>query len=130
MKRLSMSFLCLFLVLLASCAPVATVAEQDDAALHFVTLPNGNLAVVANTPVDYGDVRVTGEALVIKSPFCATQDCLPNERKFVRLTFPDEENKSYGKKLELEVVSGKPTKGRALMTLAGEDVSREALLSP
>lgn len=117
----------LLALLLAGCAPQATVAEPDDQALRFVELPSYNLAVVANAPMDYGTVEVAGYELVIESEFCAVEDCIPGPDGYVRLTYPDEPE-AYGKRLEITVLEGIPIKGRAEMTLQGEDLTRPALL--
>lgn len=117
----------LSLIMLASCAPQATVAEPDDEALRLVVLPRGGLAVVAHKNIDYGDVRVAGPGLQIDSPYCQPATCSPNANGFVRLTYPDN-GKDYGSRLEITVIAGTPEIGRALFTLEGEDVTREALL--
>ena len=114
--------------MLASCAPQASIARADDAVLKLVALPRGDVAVVADKPIEYGDVRLAGEGLALSSTFCVVEACVPNEGGFIALTFPDDGKRNYGTRLEIDVVAGRPERGRALMTLAGEDESREALL--
>jgi hypothetical protein len=119
----------LLTLLLAGCAPQATIAEPDDEALKFIVLRRGDLAVVADKGIDYGDVRVAGTGLQIDSPYCQPMTCSPSANGFIRLTYTDD-GKDYGNRLEITVIAGAPEIGRALMTLEGEDTSREALLAP
>ena len=125
MKRLAL----LFLLLAVGCAPRATLAKPDAKALSFTVLPSGDLAVVANTPMEYGSVTVAGEKLELSSPYCDLPECAPNENGYIRLTYDDEPDANYGARLQIHVVSGTPKQGRALMTLTGEDSSRPALLT-
>jgi len=118
----------LLALLLAGCAPQATIAEPDDEALRFVELPSYDLAVIANAPMEYGTVEVAGLELVIESEFCAVEDCIPGPDGYVRLTFPDEPEAVIGLRLEITVLGGIPIKGRAEFTLQGEDLTRPALL--
>lgn len=115
-------------LLLASCAPQATIAEPDDEALRFIVLPRGNLAVIAHKDIAFGDVRVAGVGLQINSSYCQPMSCLPSANGFIRLTYDDEKDANYGARLEIKVIAGTPEVGRALVTLEGEEVSREALL--
>jgi hypothetical protein len=112
---------------LTACAPQATVAEPDDEALRFVVLRRGDLAVIAHKDIDFGDVRVAGPGLQIDSPYCQPVTCSPSANGFIQLTFPDD-GKDYGSRLQITVIAGTPEVGRALMTLEGEEVTREALL--
>lgn len=120
----------LLVLLLAGCAPQATVAEPDDEALKFIVLPRGDLAVVADKDIAYGDVRVAGAGLQIDSPYCQPKTCSPNANGFIRLTYDDEPDANHGARLEITVIAGTPEIGRVLMTLEGEEASREALLAP
>ena len=128
MKLLDRLLFLLVLFTLASCAPQASIARHDDAHLKLIALPRGDVAVVADKPIEFGDVRLAGAGLEIQSDFCATEACVPNERGFIKLTFPDDGKSNYGTRLEITVVGGKPERGRALITLQGESFDREALL--
>lgn len=118
----------LLALLLVGCAPQATIADPDPEALRFVELPSYDLAVVANAPIEYGTVEVAGLELVIESKFCAVEDCAPAQDGYIRLTYPDEPDANYGRRLEVTVLDGVPIKGRAEFTLRGEDLSRPAIL--
>lgn len=121
--------LLLALAMLASCAPQATVAEPDRAVLDFFGLDDrGDLSVTAQSPIEDGTVLVAGPELVLESTFCDLPDCAASPDGYVRLTYPDEPDADYGRRLEITVLSGTPTQGRALMTLSGEDNSRPAPL--
>ena len=115
---------------LTCCAPQATIAEPDDEVLKFIVLPRGDLAVVADKDIAFGDVRVAGPGLQIDSPYCQPVTCSPNANGFIRLTYDDEPDATHGARLEITVITGTPEIGRALMTLEGEEASREALLNP
>lgn len=85
----------------------------------------------ANKPLEHGSITLGSEVadpLVVRSDYCATPGCVPNQNGYIRLTFPDEPEANYGRVIEVEVVSGRPFRGRALFTLQGEEASREALL--
>ena len=148
MKRLIGCLMpCLFglsLVLFA-CAPLPTVISnpvvtpgQPDpclvrpiqAPLCFVTLDDGDVALLSQRAIRYGSVTLRGERLEVASPYCALPECAPNERHFVRLTYPEEKSANYPQRLVIDVTAGAPDAGRALFTLEGEDFSREALLRP
>ena len=128
MKLFDRLLFLLVLFTLASCTPQATIAPVDDAVLKLVALPRGDVAVVADKPIEFGDARLAGEGLEIQSEFCATSPCVPNERGFYKLTFPDDGKSNYTSRIEIDVVAGKVERGRALMTLQGESFDREALL--
>ena len=121
--------LSLTLSLLISCAPRATIAKPDIKALSFSVSPTGDLVVAANAPIEYGSVSVAGLKLKLETPYCDLPECAPNENGYIRLTYPDEPEASYGARLQIQVISGVPKQGRALMTLTGEDSSRPALLT-
>ena len=119
---------CVLLLALQACAPRATIAAPDAKAFSFTAVANA-LVVSAQTTMEYGSVAVEGQKLELASPYCDLPECAPNERGFVRLTFPEEPDATYGQRLTIQVISGKPRQGRALFTLTGEDSSRPALLT-
>lgn len=119
--------LCLGLLLFA-CAPVATVAKPDTKFLQFAELPSRDLEVVGKGPIEGGTVQVIGLELVLRSPFCDLPGCAASPDGFVRLTYPGDGKTAYPRRLTIDVVRGVPIKGRALMNLVGEDVSRPAPL--
>lgn len=130
MRRLALLLgLLLALSMLASCAPRATLAKPDAKALNFTVLPNGDLALAANAPMEYGGVTVKGQKLKLESPYCELQGCVPRKNGYVRLTFPDEPDADYGTRIVIDVVSGSPRQGRAEMTLSGEEKTRPAPLT-
>lgn len=121
--------LLLALAMLTSCAPQATVADPDRAVVDFFRLDDrGDLAVTAQAPIEDGTVLVAGPGLVLESPYCDLPGCAASPDGYIRLTYPDEPDADYTRRLEIAVLSGTPTQGRALMTLAGDDNSRPAPL--
>ncbi len=115
-------------LLLFGCAPVATIAKPDPAYLAFSELPSRDLEVLAKGPITGGEVQVVGLELVIRSPYCQLEGCAASPDGYIRLTYPEEKNKNYPRRLVIDVLEGVPIKGRALMTLVGEDKTRPALL--
>lgn len=125
MQRLSLLAVVFFF---SACIPQATIEPEDPIFLKFVELPCGDLAVIGNGPINDGEAGVTGLELTIGSPYCQLTGCLPSFDGYIRLTYPEDPENAYPNRLEIDVVSGVVIKGRALFSLEGEDVSREALL--
>lgn len=121
----------LFLILvivLSACAPVPTLASEDDSALRFVETPTYDLALFASRSIEWAEVTVTGYQLQIDSPFCVVESCVPDQNGFVRLLFPDEPDENYTRRLEVEVLDGVPIRGTAHAVLEAETLTRPATL--